>query len=135
VSFVRVLAVATALGCSVAVVTIDAASSRANGDARVEAGARQVVSELFRTINERRYSSTCDLLADGYFDGSPVGRRRCALGLRIGFMWSNELRVRLDGVRIDGGRVVVEAVVSGAPGTVEVVREAGRFRVLRVHEP
>lgn len=134
-SFVRVLAVLAGLSLGLAVVAIDAASSRADGDARVEARARDVVTRLFRTIDERRYASTCDLLADGYFEGSPLGRRRCALGLRIGFMWSNELRIRLGRVRVDGDRVVVEAVVNGAPGTVEVVRETGRFRVLRVDGP
>jgi hypothetical protein len=132
VSRARTLLVLVAVSCGLAVVAVDSAPSRGVRDARVEVEARRVVTELFRTLNERLYERTCSLLADGYFDGSPLGRSQCALGLRIGFMWSNEFRVSLDGVRVDGDRAVVKAVVNGAPGRILVVRGDGRYRILRI---
>jgi hypothetical protein len=134
VSRARTLLVLVALCCGLAVVAVDSAPSRGVRDARVEVEVRRVVTELFRTLNERRYERTCSLLADGYFDGSPLGRRQCALGLRIGFMWSNEFRVSLAGVRVEGDRAVVRAVVNGAPGRIQIVREDGRYRILRIDE-
>jgi hypothetical protein len=132
VSRARVLLVLVAMSCGLAVVAVDSAPSRGVRGARVEVEARRVVTELFRTLNERRYERTCSLLADGYFDGSPLGRSECALGLRIGFMWSSEFRVRVSGVRSAGDRAVVKATVNGAPGAILIVREHGSYRILRI---
>jgi hypothetical protein len=132
VSRAAVVLVLIALCCTAAVVVVDGASG-AGADSRVEAEARWVAAELFRTLGERRYVSTCALLADGYFaETLPLGRRHCALGLRIGFMWSNELRVRLRDVRVEGDQAVVRAAVNGVEGRILLVREARRLRILRV---
>jgi hypothetical protein len=130
----RILLMLAALSCA-AVASVGAAP-RAEADARVEAEARRVVTELFRTLGERRYARTCALLADAFFaEGPTLGRKHCALGLRIGFTGSPDLRVRLDGVRAESGRAVVEAAVNGVRGRILLVREAGRLRVLRLDGP
>jgi hypothetical protein len=100
-----------------------------------EAEARRVAAELFRTIDEHRYASTCALLADGFFDEALVGRRLCALGLRIGFTGSRTFRVHIGRVRAEGGRAVVHAVVDGVPGRIVMVREGGSLRILRLDGP
>jgi hypothetical protein len=132
VSRVVPVLVLVVLSCALAVAAVGSASSRARGDARFEAEAQRVVTVFFRTINQRRYERTCALLADGFFEGMPTGRERCALGFRIGFTGLGEFRVRFLGVRVEGDRAVVGTVVDGAPGRIVIVREAGRYRVLRV---
>jgi hypothetical protein len=130
------LAGLAALGSAAAVIAFAAVPGAPGTEAPVEAEARGVVTELFRTLGERRYASTCALLADGFFaEGPTLGRRHCALGLRLGFMGSPELRVRLEGVRVEGDRAAVRAVVNGLAGQVTLVREAGRLRILRLDGP
>jgi hypothetical protein len=112
--------------------------SVAGGDSRIsitEAEAREVVAEFFRTLNARRYEETCELLADGYYARRPGSSRRdCAIGLRIGFLWSQEIRWRITGVRIEGERATVETVADGAPGALMLTYAQGRLRVLDVTE-
>ena len=89
--------------------------------------------DFFTTLNERRYERTCDLLARGYLRAHRLEQpRQCALGLRIGFMWSQEIRFEIGDVRLRGRQAVVQAVADGARGELVLVREGGRFKVLAV---
>ena len=118
---------------SSAAVVLAVSSAVLGSDRRVSAEeqARAVASELFQTINDRRYARTCALLSAEYYRRNRVpDRRACALGLRIGFLWSNEIRFRVTGVSVEGDRAVVRALADGIPGSVLLVREGGRFKVL-----
>jgi hypothetical protein len=103
---------------------------QAAGRAGLEADARRVVSELFRTINERRYERSCDLLVAGVTDHA-----LCVTGLRVGFLWSQEIHFRITGVQLDGDRAVVTALADRSPGRVVLVRLGARYRVVRVEGP
>jgi hypothetical protein len=111
------------------VVLVGSASGRAAAT-RIEAHA--TAAGFFRSINERRYDRTCALLSTSYYRRHSLDPARCALGLRIGFMWSDEIRFRVTRVRIDGPRAVVEALVDGVPGRLVLVSERGRFKVSSV---
>ena len=126
-----VAAAAGVLSSSVAagVVLVGSASGRA---AATKAEAHAAAAAFFQSINERRYDRTCALLSAGYYRRHSLDPARCALGLRIGFMWSDEIRFRVTGVRIDGSRAVVEARVDGVPGRLVLVSERGRFKVSSV---
>jgi hypothetical protein len=39
-------------------------------------------------------------------------------------MWSDEIRFRVTGIRVDGSRAVVEALVDGVPGRLVLVSVA-----------
>jgi hypothetical protein len=97
------------------------------------AAASSVAHDFFTTLNERRYEHTCDLLARGYLRASRLERAsQCPLGLRIVFMWSQEIRFEIGDVRLRGRKAVVQAVADGARGELVLVREGGRFKVLAV---
>jgi hypothetical protein len=91
------------------------------------AEARTVASELFRSINTRRYERTCDLLVAGLRD-----RNLCVTGLRVGLMWSQEIAFRITGTTVAGRTAIVYALADGAPGRVLLVRRDDRWRVLSV---
>ena len=103
-------------------------------DVSEEVEARRVVREFFRTLNARRYDETCALLADGYFARRAAERRHCAIGLRVGFMWSQEIRWRIVGVSTEGAWVVVQTVADGAPGVLLLTRVGGRLHLLDMAE-
>jgi hypothetical protein len=126
-----VAAAAGVVSSSVAtgVVLVGSASGRA---AATRAEAHATAAGFFRSINERRYDRTCALLSTSYYRRHSLDPARCAVGLRIGFMWSDEIRFRVTGVRIDGARAVVEALVDGVPGRLVLVSERGRFKVSSV---
>ena len=119
--------VASSVAAGVVMVESASGSGAAN---RAEANA--TAAGFFRSINERRYDRTCALLSASYYRRHSLDPARCALGLRVGFMWSDEIRFRVTGVRIDGSRAVVEALVDGVPGRLVLVRELGRFKVSSV---
>lgn len=100
----------------------------------VVAEARNVATEFFRSINARDYERTCSLLSAGYYERHKLqSKRDCALGLRVGFTWAQEIRFRLTGVRRTGDRLVVEAIADGASGSLVLVPEHGRLRILSVN--
>jgi hypothetical protein len=95
--------------------------------------ASSVAFDFFTSLNERRYGRTCDLLSRSYLEAHGLQRASlCSLGLRIGFLWSQEIRFRLGEVRLHGRQAVVRAVADGATGELVLVREGGRFKVLAV---
>ena len=98
-----------------------------------EEEARGVTVAFFRSINVRRYDKTCRLLSNGYYRKYRIpSRRHCVAGLRIGFMWSQEIRFRITDIDANRVRAIVTAVADGAPGRVVLVRERGRFKVLEL---
>ena len=93
--------------------------------------ARNVTAAFFRSINERRYDRTCRLLSKAYYKKYRIpSRRHCVAGLRIAFMWSQEIRFRITEIEADRDMAVVTASADGAPGRVVLVRERGTFKVL-----
>jgi hypothetical protein len=122
--------IAVALGLTLLLVTStshgrDASAGAANRKRAAEA--RAVTLALFRTLNERRYARTCALLVAGVRDPE-----RCALGLRVGFVWSQEVRATITRVRVRPDGVVVSALAGGVPGRVVLTQQNGRLRVLRL---
>lgn len=99
----------------------------------VEAEAREVTVAFFRSINERRYDRACRLLSKAYYKKYRIpSRRHCVAGLRISFMWSQEIRFRITDIQADRDRAVVSATADGAPGRVVLIREDGAFKVLEL---
>lgn len=102
-------------------------------DPFTRAAASSVARDFFTTLNERRYERTCDLLARAYLRAHQLERPgHCSLALRIGYMWSQEIRFEIGDVRLQARQAVVRAVADGAPGELVLVREDGRFKVLAV---
>jgi hypothetical protein len=121
------LVAAVATGLALATLTGSSSASATRSEAR------SVASDFFTSLNRRRYDRTCDLLSDGYLETHRLeSRSECTLGLRIGFLWSQEIRFEIGEVRLRGRRALVAAVADGAPGTIVLVREDGRFKVLAV---
>jgi hypothetical protein len=122
---------AVAVAIVVALVVTPVLGARPGPSTEIEA--RTVVHEFFRTINDRRFARTCDLLSGAFYRRNRVpSKRACMQGLQIGFTWSPEIHYRITGVHMDGDRATVEALANGAPGRIVLVRERSRFRVLAV---
>ena len=125
-SLLAVVALAAVAGGSTLSAVADSST-----DGRTRSEATSVARAFFTTLNRRRYEQTCDLLAEGYLETHRLeSASQCALGLRIGFMWSQEIRFRIGRVRIRGGRAFVDAIVDGTPGQLVLGREDGRLKVL-----
>ena len=98
-----------------------------------EEEARRVTVAFFRSINERRYEQTCRLLSKAYYKKYRIpSRRHCIAGLRISFMWSQEIEFRIGGIEADRNRAVVNSTADGAAGRVILIRERGAFKVLEL---
>jgi hypothetical protein len=99
----------------------------------VTAQARSAATEFFRSQNERRYASTCQLLSDGFIKSHALrDRRTCTAVMRVAFVWSGKIDFRIGRVTQEGDRVVVRAVADGAPGRLVLVTEDGALRILAV---
>ena len=98
-----------------------------------EEEARRVTVAFFSSINERRYEQTCRLLSKAYYKKYRIpSRRHCVAGLRISFMWSQEIEFRISGIEADRNRAVVNSTADGAAGRVILIRERGAFKVLEL---
>jgi len=98
-----------------------------------EEEARRVTVAFFRSINERRYVQTCRLLSRAYYKKYRIpSRRHCVAGLRISFMWSQEIEFRIIGIEADRNRAVVHSTADGAAGRVTLIRERGALKVLEL---
>jgi hypothetical protein len=114
-----------------AFVTITLASSASASSS--ESDARAVASEFFRSIDARRSERTCELLSDEFFRKNRIRNTKlCALSLRIGFTWAPSYRVVIGRAHVHGDRATVSARADGVPGTLELMREGGVFKVLDV---
>jgi hypothetical protein len=95
--------------------------------------ARSVAVEFFRSQNERRYDDTCRLLSRGFYASHGLRNgRTCAAVMRVEFVWNLRIEFRIGKATREGARVVVQAVVDGAPGRIVLVREGGGLRILAV---
>ena len=125
----RLLRALVALAIAVSVPSAATAAPRLSA----EAEARNVTVAFFRSINERNYEKACRLLSTAYYKKYRIpSRRHCVAGLRIGFMWSQEIRFRITEIDADRDRAIVTAVANGAPGRVILIRERGGFKVLEL---
>ena len=122
----RLLTILVALAVSVSIPTGALAAPRMS----VEDEARNVTVAFFRSINERRYEQTCRLLSKAYYKKYRIpSRRHCVAGLRISFMWSQEIEFRIGDIEANRNRAVVNSTADGAPGRVVLVREREAFKV------
>ena len=125
----RFQSILVALAIAVSMPTAAFAAQRLS----VEAEARNVTVAFFRSINERRYDQACRLLSKAYYKKYRIpSRRHCIAGLRISFMWSQEIKFRITDIEADRDRAVVSATADGAPGRVVLIRERGAFKVLEL---
>jgi hypothetical protein len=96
--------------------------------------ARAVASQFFRTIDQRRYAQTCDLLSARFYRQKHVpDKRHCVLGLSVGMAMAPSYRFRITGVQVTRGRAIVSALANALPGRLVLVREQDGFKVLAVH--
>lgn len=99
----------------------------------VEAQARAVVGEFFRTINARQFEKTCDLMSVRFYKQNHIpDKKHCVLGLRVGLGNGPTVFFRILGVRRRGDLAIVKTLANGAPGKIVLIREAGSFKVLSV---
>ena len=128
-----VLATISGVTCALVVLGLGFPSSGgvspASAQARSEA--KRVTVRFFDALDHGRWSQACSLLARQFYRRHHVpDRRHCVVGFTIGMSgWA--VKFRIGHVDAKGDRAVVHAVVDGAPGTVQLVREKRRgFRVL-----
>jgi hypothetical protein len=92
-----------------------------------------VVERFFQTINARHFAKTCDLMSRRFYRENHVpDKRRCAIGLAAIFAMSPTIFFRITGVRSEGELTIVRAVANGAHGSISLVREGGRLKILSV---
>ena len=94
---------------------------------------RAVAVQFFRTIDQRRYAETCDLLSARFYKRNHVpDKRHCVLGLSAGMAMAPSYRFRITGVRLTPHGAVVSARANGLPGRLVLVHEGARFKVFAV---
>jgi hypothetical protein len=97
------------------------------------AEARAVVVQFFRTIDQRRYAETCDLLSARFYRRNHVpDKRHCVLGLSGGMAMAPSYRFQITGVRVTPHGAVVSARANGLPGRLVLVREGSSFKVFAI---
>ena len=110
-------------------------SMAASGEKHVtlDAQARSVAVEFFRSQNERRYDDLCGLLSRGFYKTHALrDRRTCVAVFRVAFVWSGKVEFRIGKLLRVGDRFAVQAVADGAPGRIVLVREDGSLKILAV---
>jgi hypothetical protein len=96
--------------------------------------AQQVVHRFFQTLNDRQFAKTCDLMSRRFYRANHVqSKRRCMLGLAATFSNTATIHFRVVSIRSDHGRTIVRVLANGAPGTIVLVREDGRLKILSIH--
>jgi hypothetical protein len=55
------------------------------------------------------------------------------LGLAATFSNTATIHFRVVSIRSDHGRTIVRVLANGAPGTIVLVREDGRLKILSIH--
>ena len=106
-------------------------SAAAAGGRPAEAEARKVVRQFFQTLNNRQFAKTCDLMSRRFYRENHVqSKRRCVLGFAATFTNTAIVHFRIVSIRRDHAQVTVRAVANGAPGSIVLVREDGRLKIL-----
>lgn len=95
--------------------------------------AKRVTVRFFTALDQGRWNQACSLLAREFYRRHHVpDKRHCIVGFTIG-MSGTAVRYRIGRVEAKGDKVVVHAVVDGAPGTVQLVKEKRRgYRVIEL---
>lgn len=128
-----ILATAALTGQLLATVALGITPASAASGLSTEAQARALVSRFFQTINARQFGQTCDLMSVRFYRENRIpDKRRCVLGLTVGFANSPTVFFRILGVRHEGDRAIVRTLANGEPGKIVLIKEAGSFRVLSV---
>ncbi len=97
------------------------------------AEARAVAAQFFRTIDQRHYAQTCELLSAGFYRQNHVpDKRHCVIGLSVGMAMAPSYRFRITSVRLTRDGAIVSARANGLPGHLVLVREEGGFKVLAI---
>jgi len=95
--------------------------------------ARAVAARFFRTIDQRHYAQTCDLLSARFYRQNHVpDKRHCVLGLSVGMAMAPSYRFRITDVRVTRAGAAVAALANGLPGRLLLVRDRKGFKVLAV---
>ena len=95
--------------------------------------ARAVAARFLRTINARRFETTCSLMSARFYRENHVpSRERCVLGLRVGFTWAPTYRFKNAEANLRDDAAVVDTLANGVPGQIVLVLEAGEYKVLSV---
>jgi hypothetical protein len=106
-------------------------ASQITTDERV--AARRVTVRFFHALDQGRWSQACSMFSSQFYvRHHVVDRKHCIAGLTVG-MGGTAVKFRIDRVEAKGNRATVHATVDGAPGTVQLIREKRRFRVLDLH--
>jgi hypothetical protein len=109
------------------------AAPRGNTAATAAAEARSVAVTFFRTIDQRRYGQTCDLLSTSFYRRNHVpDKRHCMLGLSVGMAMAPSYRFEITNVRMTRRGALVSALANGVPGRLVLVREGSSFKILAV---
>jgi hypothetical protein len=97
------------------------------------AEARQVVHRFFQTLNDRKFAKTCELMSKRFYRANHIqNKRRCMLGLAATFSNTATVHFRVVSIRSDQGRTTLRVLANGAPGTIVLVREDGRLKILSI---
>jgi len=98
--------------------------------AEVKAAARRITVSFFHALDHGRWSQACSMLAQQFYRRNHVpDRRHCISGFRVG-MGGWAVKYRIGKIDATTDSATVHAVVDGDPGSVMLVREKGRLRVL-----
>ena len=82
----------------------------ASHGSRAAEEARAVALQFFRTLDQRRYAHTCDLLSTRFYRLNHVpDKRHCVLGLSVGMAMAPSYRFEITGLQLSRHGVVVSA--------------------------
>src|SRR5262245_498646 len=82
----------------------------------VEARARTVATEFFRSQNEPRYEATCRLFSRGFYRAHRLrDQQTCFAVLHASFIWSGQIEFQIGAARRQDDRVIVAAMPTALP--------------------
>jgi hypothetical protein len=126
-------AVTAAAACAAVVLGVGFGGSPSPAAAEAKVAARRTAVLFLNALDRGHWNQACSMLSRTFYRRHHVvDRKHCVAGLKVA-MGGTAVKFRIDRVRAHGTTAVVHAVVDGSPGTVQLVRESGRFRVLDVH--
>jgi hypothetical protein len=114
-----------------AIAALAATGAEAGTGRPAEIEARQVVRQFFQTLNHGQFAKTCDLLSKAFYRVNHIpDKHRCAIALAATFSYTATVLVRVLRIRSERGQVIVDALANGDPGTILLIREHGRLKIL-----
>jgi hypothetical protein len=96
-----------------------------------EQQARTAAASFFEALNAKQFERACTMLSRRFYRENHVRDAQiCRLALWIGMVRSDPVSFRIVAVDVRGREATVTALADGAPGTVRLVEEQGRYKVL-----